>query len=516
MSVLTLLAALLPVAAVLLLLEATRWDGSRAPALVAALAVGLGIGVGSVAFFFSLVACNGARAGVLVLDCALLLSAAALRWRAAPAARRRPHATSIPRPARDRALAAAVAAAALAGAAAFGVSTLDSPHGEWDAWAIWNLRARWLFRAGPAWRRAFGAHSVHGDYPLLLPGAVARLWVYSGSDSTGMPAALAAIYAVALVLLLYGALAAIRGRTHGLLGALCLLGTPLFLTNAAWQYADLPLAYYLLAALALLALRDHDPACRPTALAWAGVAAGLAAWTKNEGLLFVLCLAAVRTAPAVASRRWARAPAAWFIAGLLPPAVAVLYFKLTLAPPTYEFAGQHTGDILTRLGEAVRYTAVLRAASAELLHVGGPLWIGLAVYAALLGRTRDRPARRAGRTAALVLGLVALGYGGVYLITPADLAWPLSHSLDRLILQLWPSALFAFFLSAASPAELEVPAAAARRTHSADRPCRRTVGVASPPVGGEIDRAAGRGAALAQERPLADRRPARRRVRSRR
>ncbi len=31
---------------------------------------------------------------------------------------------------------------------------LASPHGEWDAWAIWNQHARFLFRGGgsDAWR----------------------------------------------------------------------------------------------------------------------------------------------------------------------------------------------------------------------------------------------------------------------------------------------------------------------------------------------------------------------------
>jgi hypothetical protein len=479
-SPLILLAALLPVTAVGLLLGATPWDRGHAPApiaLGAALAVGLGIGAGSVTFFLALVACNGARAGVLTLDCALILGAVAFWWRSARTTRRGQHTPPVPRPARDRALAAAVAVAALAGAAAFAANTLASPHGEWDAWAIWNLRARWLFRAGAAWRGAFGEHAIHGDYPLLLPGAVARLWVYDGADTTLVPAALAAIYALALVLLLYGALAAIRGRTQGLLGALGLLGMPLFLTNAAWQYADIPLAYYLLAALALLAVRDHDPACGPTALAWAGVAAGLAAWTKNEGLLVVLCLVMVRTGSALAGRRWASAPAVWFLGGVLVPAAAVLYFKSALAPPTYELAGQHSGDILARLADPHRYAAILRATCVELLHAGGVLLIGLGAYAALLGRTRDQPARRAARAAALVLALVALGYGGVYLITPADLAWQLSHSLDRLILQLWPSALFTFFLSAANPAEMDVPA---------PTPRARRRGINSPADGQQI------------------------------
>src|SRR5207237_5909321 len=32
---------------------------------------------------------------------------------------------------------------------------LAAPHGAWDAWAIWNLRARFLFLGGVHWRDAF-------------------------------------------------------------------------------------------------------------------------------------------------------------------------------------------------------------------------------------------------------------------------------------------------------------------------------------------------------------------------
>jgi hypothetical protein len=45
------------------------------------------------------------------------------------------------------------------------------------------------------------------------------------------------------------------------------------------------------------------------------------------------------------------------------------------------------------------------------------------------------------------------GLFAVYVITPKDLAWQLQFSLDRLLLQLWPSALLAFFLFTAEPTE---------------------------------------------------------------
>jgi hypothetical protein len=462
MNLPALVGMLIPALTAFLLLQATRWDRRSEPApalLMLALALGLGIGISSCTYFLALIIADGARGAVIGLDVLVLglASAAAWRW-AAPRRHRRPAPFSVG----DWIIAAAVLTAALAAAVTFALNTLQDPHGQWDAWATWNLRARWLARSGPLWWTAFGRFTVHGDYPLLVPAAAARLWVYGGTDASSVPTALAAAYAVAALVLLYGALAALRGRAQGLLGALCLLGTPLFLRSAAWQYADIPLAFNILATLALLAARDHDPACGRSALAWAGLSAGLAAWTKNEGMLFVLCVATARGALALARRQYALEPVKWFVAGLLPVAALLLFFKIALAPPSV-FAGQRAEQVLARVADSARYPAIARSAGFEAARGGGALLLSLGLYVVLLGRTRDQAARRAAQAAALVTGLVALGYTAVYLVSPADLTWLLSHSLDRLVLHLWPSALLAFFLYAATPFELLAPAAAMAR-----------------------------------------------------
>lgn len=449
-----LLGAAAPIAAVALLLSATRWERGPRPGArlqLAALAVGLGIGIGSCVYFLALAVCGGGLACVLPLDALLLGGAAALAWRRR--APRPPAPAPQPLAGLDYALVAAELLAALAAVAAFAVNTLAEPHGQWDAWAIWNQRARWLFRAGADWTAAFADDTIHGDYPLLLPGAVARAWAYAGADLVAVPAALAAAYGVALVILLFASVRLARGRDQALLASLTLLGTPVFMRTAGFQYADIPVAFAMLASLALLAARDRDANCAPGALAWAGCAAGLAAWTKNEGLMFVACLAAVRGLPALVRREPLR-PAAWFVAGLLPVAAIILLFKLTLAPPAYQFADQRAADLLARLTDVSRYAAIARALGPALLRELGLPLIAAVAYGVVLGRTSDRAARRAAGATARVVAAVAVGYIGAYLTTPADLAWQLAHSLDRLLLQLWPAALLAFFLYTASPSEL--------------------------------------------------------------
>src|SRR5437899_5932982 len=92
------------------------------------------------------------------------------------------------------------------------------------------------------------------------------------------PIAASYLFFLALLALLTGGLAAYRGPSTGLLAGLALLGAPAVLREAASQYADVPMACYMAAAMTL-ALLD-----RPLL---AGLFAGLGAWTKDEGVLFL-------------------------------------------------------------------------------------------------------------------------------------------------------------------------------------------------------------------------------------
>jgi len=469
------LAAALPVAAVLLLLRPPASDEAvpLSRAIAVSLAIGIGLGLSSYLFFCSLVMFDGTTPAVVALDAGGLLIVAALWWRrrivATPSAARRASSPARSQPkkaarshrhvspswtATDRALAVAVGFAVITAAAAFTANILIAPHGDWDAWAIWNLRARALFRARPDWSLAFAKHAVHLDYPLLLPGVIARLWIYRGEADAWIPAAVAASYAAALTLLLFGAVAELRGRTAGFVASLCLLGTPVFLRDAPRQYADTPLAFYFLAALTLIALWDRYPERGNSPLVWAGVAAGFAAWTKNEGILVVLCLVVANSAVRLAKRTSPATlrPLLLFALGLLPAAVALAYFK-TVWASTNDLVRQPLTDMIPRAIQPLRYGLVLREIGRDSVHSIGALLVGMVVYAVLLGLTADRSARRVGLYPLLTVTLVAAGYGAVYILMTGSVVRYMQLSIDRLVLQLWPSVLFVVFLFLASPSE---------------------------------------------------------------
>jgi hypothetical protein len=181
--------------------------------------------------------------------------------------------------------------------------------------------------------------------------------------------------------------------------------------------------------------------------------AGLAAWTKNEGLLFAL--ASLPVAAWLARGRGFR-PAAWYLAGWAVPMSLVLYFKIALAPPGDLFA-RSGADMLASLTDPARYWTILQALAVQVIRFDGrpvSIFVQLALYALALGFAGWPGARRAIRPVAVLLGFQLLGYCAIYVVTPHDLSWHLGTSLNRLIMHLFPAAVFLFFCAVTEPESL--------------------------------------------------------------
>ena len=144
------------------------------------LAVGTGLGLSSATYFLWLLMFGNPQKMYLLVDtllwCLVVFICrsrnpsitAAVRTISVQQELRQPHASMNYAVVCLFAVVAGIALAGLAGQA------LASPDGGWDARAIWNLRARFLFRSGDEWRGAFDAAFEHTDYPLLVPATLAR------------------------------------------------------------------------------------------------------------------------------------------------------------------------------------------------------------------------------------------------------------------------------------------------------------------------------------------------------
>jgi hypothetical protein len=312
-----------------------------------------------------------------------------------------------------------------------------APHGEWDAWAIWNLHARFLFRAGEAWRSLLAIEWAQPEYPLLLPASVARVWAYAGRETTIGPALIGAACGAAAVIIVIAAIGTDRRRAW-IAGAL-VLGAGSFLLQIPSQCADVPLAAFMVAALAVTCGRDGPLQMReglPAAALAAGALSASSAWMKNEGLVFLLLMLLCVTAAAVwrgRARQWW-----WWAAGAAPALLVVAWFKLTLAP-TGSLLQEPLGSRVGYLIDLDRHLAVATLMAQHILRWGTSLavpvvpLVGLAAVWAFI---------RGGVLTRVMVGVVGLMLGAyylVYLTTPFDLAWHVSTSFDRLMAQLWPS-----------------------------------------------------------------------------
>lgn len=341
--------------------------------------------------------------------------------------------------------------------------SLNNPHGAWDAWAIWNLRARFLFRAGEQWAIAFSPSLSysHTDYPLLTPAFITQCWKFVGNDTTIIPILVAMFFTFGTIGLTVGCISDLRDKNQGYLAGIVLLGTVPFVNMGVSQYADMPITFYFLATIIILTLKDGLAINNPSWLVMAGITAGLAAWTKNEGLLSFVVIIVTRIIIVVKNDGW-RAYIKeffYFSIGLLPILMMVIYFKIQFAPPNDLIAGQGYHQTFERILTFPRYAYILKSYLMEIILLGernfdAPMVILLIVYLFFMGFDKESKYRLHIFTSLIFVSLMLSGYFIIYLVSPHDLVWHITSSMRRLILQLYPCILISYFLIVRSTEEV--------------------------------------------------------------
>jgi hypothetical protein len=273
--------------------------------------------------------------------------------------------------------------------------TLKSPHGNWDAWAVHNMKARLIFRAGDAWQTTFSSLPAWAslDYPLLVSFTIAGCWTLVGNDTLIIPGVVAFLFTFGTVGLLVSTLSILRSKSQGLLAGLVLLGSPLFIAQGSNQYLDAPVGYFFLASLSLFSLLDHLPDNQWGLLLLAGMSTGFSAWTKNEGFLFILAIVVTRFV-LIAAKQGLKTyfkQMRPFAIGLAPVVLVNFYLKYKLGAANLFLSGQGA-SMLEKLLDGRRYVTVLSELKTQLTGMGG--WIiapiiVLLLYLLLLGPSKE-------------------------------------------------------------------------------------------------------------------------------
>ena len=337
------------------------------------------------------------------------------------------------------------------------------PYGKWDAWTVWNYRARWLFRGGNLWSQAFAYQIVADapDYPLLISASVFRMWQIFAKDLTAVPVFIAGIFCIGSTLLIFSSLAILRGKNQGCLGALFMFISTQFLKVGTYQYSDVPLAFFILSTVIAISLQDQYPTKFRQLSVLAGLTASCAAWTKNEGLLFIVLVIFIRFLAQMGKVDGAKALKTFFswIIGLAPVLSTLIYFKIHFATENELIGQTNLQKSGTFLLEGDRYLQIFSAFIKKMVTFNDyAIWL-LVVYFIISGVDRSGAGKRNMRPQVVLMLFMLAGYFFSYIISPYDLKWHLNSSLYRLVIQLWPAWVFLFFYSVKGP---ETAAAALR------------------------------------------------------
>jgi 4-amino-4-deoxy-L-arabinose transferase-like glycosyltransferase len=152
-----------------------------------------------------------------------------------------------------------------------------------DALALYHRYGKLMYETGTLVPFAGRDDAFYQAYPIQIPLAYTYAYLASGWVNEYLAKAIATLFSLACLPAVYVLGRILYGSLTGWLSALLLAFTPVFARWSSTGYVDLPMAF-LYTLSAIFAWRLWESGDSIDALL-AGAAIGLAAWTKNSGLV---------------------------------------------------------------------------------------------------------------------------------------------------------------------------------------------------------------------------------------
>jgi len=319
------------------------------------------------------------------------------------------------------------------------LNSLANPLGEWDAFAIWALKAKVLLYSAlnpaPAYFHDLSLSYSHLDYPLMVPFLTAGDFAATGGTNDRAAESISVFLDLLLVPMVYAGLrwklkpfpSALLSAIYALLPAVC--------RYSGTGCADVPLAVFYAGNVIYSVRWIANP--RWQYLFLAILFGTFTAFTKNEGLVLALIcggtMLLLGTRHGQGLQPFKRI---FFFAGLLALDGAWLIWNRQL-PRTHE----NYGSKLFSPALIEQMPRLKQILPALLVHAADPANWGLVCIlitcAIALGwrAFRLRPVQAVW----LIFGMQMASYIMVYIVTPWDLDTLLPTTADRLILQASPA-----------------------------------------------------------------------------
>ncbi len=230
----------------------------------------------------------------------------------------------------------------------YGVS---EKYGGWDAWAIWNLHAKFL-ASKEHWRNLFlNVTYSHADYPLLLPGFNA-FWgrMFAGKHIEMV----SFIFNFSITLFIPVLIFFETQKKNILIAAIALflfMYDKFFVFQGVSSYADTAVAFFFLCAF--ISMCQEEVPHKWAAIA--GACLGCCLWTKNEGVILAVVFTLFYLRELIKGGGFK-----YFLAGIAMPLLTLLVFKIGYAPANDLVAGQ-SSKTLMQVFEWSRYSMIFQS-----------------------------------------------------------------------------------------------------------------------------------------------------------
>ena len=319
---------------------------------------------------------------------------------------------------------------------------INSPLGNWDGFRMWNTKAEFMFRDITLWKNMFlQPHFLsHNDYPLFTPASVARIWQYAGSDNSVFNAFFYLILTFGIIYFVYFTIKHFKNKKLAMLTTLILMLTPAFLVKGAAQCADIPLAYFILASTVSLFLYFEKE--KNSFLVLSTIFAGFCGWVKNEGLMFFAIFLAVTGTYFFLKKYYKKIGI--MLVSAMPFVILICIFKSVCKTPNDLVQGFFVLKSYTHLFQAHYYIMIIKTFAHMFVERFSVVFVSLALM--LKGFSIPEKIKTPLILSGIIFILTCSGYFMTYVLSPHDLDWLLTYSLDRIILHVLPLFLFLYAL----------------------------------------------------------------------
>jgi hypothetical protein len=319
---------------------------------------------------------------------------------------------------------------------------LIKPIESYDAVAIYAIKSKIFFLARSIPHDFFAGvanNFPHPDYPLNIPLAETFIYLFLGNLNDQLVKIIFPLYFACILMILYSAVRRFASRTHALIFTFILAAIPQFNAYAANAYLDLPFAFYAFTS-ALFLFWWFEDRHKVRFIIMSAVMAGLAGWTKNEGLMYCAAYIMLTVIFFLFNfKKISRKDLACFflyifiIASILAP---WLYIK-SVSHLVNTDVGKIGSNIFSVWKESYKLKPILYEFQRQLF---GPkkwniLWIVLAF--AIIVNLKDA-FRGIGKYAAIFLAFVVSGYVLIYMIAPIDTTFFVKKTWARFLLHFLP------------------------------------------------------------------------------